>query len=307
MSSRSLDLLLLLMVAIWGSNFSVIKIALRDFPEQPFNALRLLIAALLLLSIVGWDRRRRDAEGYARVPVFTASEWRRLAVLGLVGHLVYQACFLGGVVRTSVANSSLIFGCTPVMVALLSSLAGHERVAPTRWAGAALSLAGLYALVGHRAALSTSTWMGDGLVFVAMTCWSIYSVVAKPLLDRHSPLAVTAWSMAIGAALYAIAATPAALATDWSSIAAYSWGLLAYSAVFSLAVAYLIWYTGVRQIGSSRTAAFTNLTPLVAIAIAAVWLHEPVASVQLLGAAAILAGVMVTRRGGTPPPVGRAA
>lgn len=303
-----LDLLLLAMVVIWGSNFSVIKVALRDFPELPFNALRLLLSSAILVGLVWWDRRRRAAGGRDRAPVFTPADWRRLVLLALVGHLVYQLCFLGGVARTSVANSSLIFGCTPVMVALLSSLAGHERVPPLRWAGAALSVAGIYVLIGHRAALSTATVLGDALMFAAMTCWSAYSVLSKPLLARHSPLAVTAWSMTIGAVLYALVTVPAARATDWAGISVQSWVLMVLSSVFALAVAFLIWYTGVQRIGSSRTAAYSNLTPVVAMAVAAVWLGEPVATTQLAGATAILGGVLITRWSAAPtPPVGRPA
>ena len=69
-----------------------------------------------------------------------ARDWAALAALGVVGHFVYQWLFMSGVARTSVANSSLIFGCTPVTVALLSSALGHERITPVRWAGVALSL-----------------------------------------------------------------------------------------------------------------------------------------------------------------------
>jgi drug/metabolite transporter (DMT)-like permease len=240
--------------------------------------------------------------------VFTPADWRRLVVLALVGHLVYQLCFLGGVARTSVANSSLIFGCTPVMVALLSSLAGHERVPAARWAGAALSVAGIYVLIGHGLSLSASTFIGDVLMFAAMTCWSVYSVLSKPLLSRHSPLAVTAWSMTIGAVLYALVAVPASRAADWGAISLQSWVLMVVSAVFALAIAFLIWYTGVQRIGSSRTAAYSNLTPVVAMAVAAAWLGEPVTTTQLGGAAAILGGVLVTRWSAAPtPPVGRPA
>ncbi|MGE3277382.1 MAG: DMT family transporter [Vicinamibacterales bacterium] len=291
-----LDVLLLLMVTIWGSNFSLIKVALRDFPELPFNGLRLLIAAALLGALVWLDARRRRAAGRPAVPAFTATEWRRIVLLAIVGHLVYQLCFLAGVARTSVANSSLIFGCTPVMVAFLSSLAGHERIRGAQWAGAALSLTGLYVLVGHRAAVGTSTLAGDLLMFVAMTCWSLYSVLARPLLARHAPLAVTAWSMGLGAVLYGVAATPAARATDWAAISALSWLLMVISAVFAIAVAFLIWYTGVQRIGSSRTAIYSNLTPIVAMIVAAIWIGEPITTTQVGGATAILAGVVVTRR-----------
>ena len=74
--------------------------------------------------------------------------------------MLYQLFFLAGVARTSVANSALIFGCTPVAVAILSSIAGHERLPLTRWIGAGLSLLGIYALVGSAASLSSATLVG---------------------------------------------------------------------------------------------------------------------------------------------------
>ena len=113
-----LDLLLLLMVFIWGANFSVIKVALRDFPDLAFNALRLLLAASLFFAAMAWQRRRDGTDTGIR-----RADWGRIALLGLLGHAFYQLFFLFGVARTSVANASLIFGMTPIAVALLSSAA----------------------------------------------------------------------------------------------------------------------------------------------------------------------------------------
>jgi drug/metabolite transporter (DMT)-like permease len=283
-----LDALLLLMVAIWGANFSVIKLALRDFPQVPFNAFRLLLASSVFLIALRLRRREGD-------PVLTRADWGRLFLLGVVGHLLYQLCFLAGVAKTSVANSSLIFGCTPVAVAILSSIAGHDRLGWPRWAGAGLSLAGIYAIVGHRAEMSSATLVGDALVGAGMLCWSVYSVAAQPLLKRHSPVVVTGWSMAIGTACYLVLAVEPMLRTDWASISAFSWGLMTASSLLALAFAYMVWYTAVQRIGSARTAVYSNLTPVVAMIVAALWLGEAVSSNQVFGAALILSGIAVNR------------
>ena len=58
-----LDFLLLLMILIWGSNFSIVKVALRDFPEIAFNAMRLVVATMVYLAR---DRRDADASAAAR-------------------------------------------------------------------------------------------------------------------------------------------------------------------------------------------------------------------------------------------------
>jgi drug/metabolite transporter (DMT)-like permease len=290
-----LDLLLLLMVIIWGSNFSVIKLALREFPEATFNALRLGLASAVFLVAIAVVRARARAGLRPPEPPLTRSEWRLVFVLGLLGTVLYQLLFLAGVARTSVANSALIFGSTPVAVAIMASIAGHDRLSRLRWAGAALSFAGIYALVGRRAELSSSTLAGDALIFGGMLCWSLYSVLAQPLLKRHSPLIITGLAMASGTLVYLMFAIVPMLRTNWGAISLKSWVLMASSSLLALAFAYMVWYTAVQRIGSARTAIYSNLTPIVAMIVAAVWLGEQITRPQILGAALILGGIALTR------------
>ena len=284
------------MVAIWGTNFSLVKVALRDFPELAFNAFRLAIASTIFLTALWWQQSRVKASGAAPPPPLAPADWGRLVFLGVVGHCLYQFLFLGGVKRTSVGNGSLILGTTPVVVALLTSIAGHERVPPLRWLGAAISFLGLYIVVGQKVEWSASGHLGDLLVFASTICWATYSVASVPLLRRHSPLVVTGYSISIGAALYTLVSVPALVSVDWRAISLLSWMLMTTSAVFALAFAYLIWYTSVQRAGSTRTAAWSNVTPVVAMGIAALWLGEPIALNQVLGSIAIFAGLFITRR-----------
>ena len=180
------------MTFFWGSNFSIIKTAIREMPGPAFNGLRMVLASIVFLAIIGW----RDG---LRAPMATVErkDWPAILVLSLVGHGLYQVLFLGGVARTSVANSSLIFGLTPVTVSLLGAWLGHERPGWTRWAGTALSLFGIYLVVAH-AEQGTSSLTGDLLIFGAMLSWAIYTVGTRPLLERYSPVFITGLTMAIG-------------------------------------------------------------------------------------------------------------
>ena len=290
-----LDLLLLLMILIWGSNFSAVKYALRDFPAVSFNAFRLILASAVFMAAIAVDRARARAGKRPPEPPMTPSDWRTVVVLGVLGTGFYQLLFVSGLARTSVANSSLIFGCTPVAVAILASIVGHDRLTATRWLGAALSLAGMYILVGLEASVTHATLVGDAMVFGAMLCWSVYSVVAQPLLKKHSPLIVSGWAMVVGTVMYLIVVALPVSRTNWSAISTVSWLLMAASSLLALAFSYIVWYTAVQRIGSTRTAVYSNLTPIVAMAVAAVWLGEQITGTQLLGAAAILTGIAVTR------------
>ncbi len=290
MAQTHRDGALLLMVLIWGSNFSVVKVALRDFPEIPFNAMRLLIGSAVFLGVLWWHR---DSERQ-RAPL-TRADWLQLLFLGAVGTFLYQLCFVGGVRRTSVANGSLIVGCSPIVIALLSAWAGHERIKPVRWVGVCLALGGLYLVVGRGAELSSQTLYGDALMSAGVLCWAIYSVASQPILKRHSALTVIGLTFSIGAVLYVVVMIPVLLQVDWRTISVQSWGLMVGSTLLALNLSYYIWYTGLKKLGGSRTSVYSYLTPVVAMVVAAVWLAEPISANQVAGAGAIFTGLLITR------------
>jgi drug/metabolite transporter (DMT)-like permease len=300
-----IDLLLVLMVLIWGTNYSVIKRAFDEVPPQPFNAVRLAIASCVYLAAIALARRRaRLGRAPASSVFYTPHELTRadrwsLLWLGLVGHLCYQSCFVAGVDGTSVSNAALIIGATPAVVAVASALLGHDRITPRHWVGAAISAAGIYIVVGQGASLGGRTLRGDALVMASVCCWAAYTLGAAGLMKRHSPLYVTGMSMAIGGLPYAAILLPDVLRVDWWHLSAYTLIALPLSALLALCLSYLIWYAGVQRIGPARTSIYSNVVPLVAMSVARVWLGEPITPVKLMGAAAIVGGVVLTRLGRT--------
>jgi drug/metabolite transporter (DMT)-like permease len=277
------------MILIWGSNFSIVKVALRDFPENPFNAMRLLVAATVYLGVITATPLR------ARLRALTRRDWIEVALLGTVGTFLYQFCFVSALKRTSIGNGSLIIGVSPIVIAVMSAIVGHERIRPVRWLGIAVAMLGLYLVVGHGIDLSGQTWRGDALMMGGVICWAVYSVGSQGILKRHPPLLVIALTFSIGAALYVLTMTPVLISTDWGAVSAFSWAMMLTSALLALNLSYWIWYTGLQKLGGSRTSVYSYLTPVVAMIVAAMWLHEPISPNQLAGAGAIFAGLLITR------------
>ncbi len=305
------DGLLLLMTVIWGVNYSIVKVALGAIPPLAFNSLRLGLASLLFLLTLALCRRASSApvddafgppgaDDGSPLPVFqrtriSVRDWALIAVFGLVGHFIYQLCFLFGLDKTTAANSALILGCSPVVVALLSASLGYERVRAMHWAGAALSVVGIYAVVGRGAHLGGATFIGDALTIGGLFCWGIYTVGVTGLLERHSPLEVTGYSMAIGTVPYVLLGLGELRSLAWAHVPGAAWAGLVFSGVFALFVAYLIWYVAVQRIGNIRTAMYSNVTPIAALIFAVTWLGEQLTAAEIAGAAAILGGMVLTR------------
>jgi drug/metabolite transporter (DMT)-like permease len=173
------DLLMLLVVAIWGLNLSLVKIALSEIPPLPYNGIRLLLAAAvlfawLLLSEKNLRLRRQDMP--------------KIILLSFSGYTLYQYLFITGINLTTASNTAVIFGSTPIMISLLSSFFKHEKIKALGWLGIALGFAGIYLVISGRAggfSLSQHTWKGDLLLFAAVFFWAHYSVSARPLLKDH--------------------------------------------------------------------------------------------------------------------------
>ena len=90
------------------------------------------------------------------------------------------------------------------------------------------------------------------------------------------------------------------VAEDWSDVSTFSWVSLVLSALLALNVAYLIWYTGVQRLGAARTSIYSNLVPIVAMTFAWFWLGEPLTQTKVIGALAVMTGVLLTRLGRRP-------
>jgi drug/metabolite transporter (DMT)-like permease len=311
-----IDGLLLLMTIIWGTNYAIVKHAFLDMDPQAFNAVRVIVASSTFAAVMVWmqwraRRARTQPAGVAAhaVPAgllagvfhtterITAREWLGLIGLGIVGHCLYQYCFVAGLSQTSVANSALLIAATPVLIAVATAASGQERVGWQHWLGVALSLTGIYIVVGQGAHIGGSSLRGDLTMSVAVVCWTIYTLGARPLMRRHSPVGVTGLSMLIGSVIYVPAVSGHLRAVRFAAVSPVTWLTIVYSALFALCIAYTIWYAAVREIGSARTSIYSNLVPVVAMVTAVVFLGEALAVRKLVGAAAVLVGVVLTRLG----------
>lgn len=288
---RRTDGAMLALVLIWGLNFPLIKGSLGQLPPLVFNGLRFALAGVLLAAIL---RRLEGPRPLAR------ADLPGLVLLGLLGHAGYQTLFMAGLARTTAGHSSLILAMVPLFVGVMAVAMRMERPAPRMWVGLVVAFAGSAVLIRGRGSLSfgSGTLAGDLLTLAAAVCWAAYTVRSRPYLLRYSPLRLTTVTLLLGLPVIAASALPGLGRLDWRAVGAASWAALAFSAVFAVAIGYTIWYTSVQAIGSARTAAFSNLIPVVALASARVLLGEPVGPAQLGGGAVVLLGVWLARRDG---------
>jgi drug/metabolite transporter (DMT)-like permease len=278
---------MLAVALIWGLNFSVTKGAFPRFPPLAFTGVRFALASLLLIPLV------RHLEGRQPLP---RDVLVRLIVLGVVGNTIYQLAFISGLARTTASNSALILASMPSIVALLAAALRLEPVRPRVLAGVLLATIGVVLVVAARGeGFGGGALAGDLLSLAAVLCWAGYTLGLRRMPDGVSPLRVTAITTVAGAPGLILAGLPQMLAMDWSAVGTAGWAALGYATVFSLVVAYLLWNRSVKEVGASRTVVYMCLTPLIAVAGAALLLGERPRPLQAVGAVLVIGGVLLTR------------
>jgi len=285
------DLFMLLAVLIWGFNFSVVKIALKEFTPGSFNGPRLTIASLLLLLFL------RLKEGTIAPP---RGDFLRLLVLGVVGNTFYQFLFINGIHRTSASTTSLILTMTPILIALFSAVFIRERIHWVGWVGILTSFFGLYFVVFENSAgvsLGEKALSGNMMILFGNLFWAIYTVFSKPLLERMSALRLATLTLSFGTLFYLPLTAREIAALDWGSLSARSWAALAFSAVFAIAISYVIWYSSVKRVGNTKTGIYSNITPVLTVFFAQLFLGERIGLTKVIGALVIILGFYLTRFG----------
>ena len=281
---------LALAAVLWGGSIVAQKLALGSFSAVEASVLRDIGGLAILLTTWWWQ------EG--KLATFTPSDLRTLFLLGL-GVLGNHLLILYGLRYVSGAVAGVIIGSAPVVTALLSAVMIQDVPIRSVWAGGLLSCAGvaLVSIAGFQAA-GEHPVLGSLLVFLGVVSWALYSIGSRAVMDRISPLTVN-WTTLLVATVLQIPllwTDRKMLDAGVASVTMPDWLALGYLVVFATAVAQQAWLFGVQGIGPSRASILGNLTPVAAVALSALILHESVGPVEIIGIALILAGVWVVDR-----------
>jgi drug/metabolite transporter (DMT)-like permease len=284
---RPSDFSMLLVCLIWGINFSMLKIGLREVPPFALTAFRYVLATVVLWLVVRW------LEPGARVDRKVALQ---LLGLGVIGNTLYQSGFIVGLTLTTASNSSLLIAATPVVTVVIGSLLGVEQV--TRAVGAAIAVGtvGVVMIVlgAHGVDFSLETLSGDLLTLFGVLCWAFFTLgVRRVGATGVSPLQVTLLTTLGGTPGLLLLGLPGIIRTDWVGLSWQAWGALLYASLLSIVVCYMLWTRSVHTIGANRTALWGLTTPIFALTTATLVLGERIRPLQMAGAAFILGSVAV--------------
>ena len=275
----------LLIIVIWGANFAVQKALFTVLPPGGFLFARYLLmpvcAALLLLYVNG-----------GRWRVLPRADALRLMWLGCIGHGIHVSLVTYGIHWSTAFSSALILACGPVFTLLILHVAGIERLGRGQVAGVALACGGVLVFLSDK--LLGRQWAatgGDLVLLFAASLFSYYTVMTKPLIQRHGGVVVMAYATVAGSVPVLLTSVWPAWHAPWAAMGALQWFLLLWASLVSAFIGWLVWGWVNEKRGVGRTAPLMYLMPLVAGFGAWLATGERFGAVKLGGAALTLAGV----------------
>lgn len=281
-------LCLVLPPLFWSSNFIVGKALVGIVPPWTLNAGRFTVSALILLPLLLY--RKEWPPRSALVP---------LILMSITGVFAFNAVLYIGLGYTSATNATLVNSTTPVTTAVIAWLLISEKLTARRFFGVAISLAGV-AWIVSRGSLDVLRQFnfnpGDIIVFCATALWGFYMVMAKPMMQILSPLALTSITTVIGAAFLLPAAFVELQLKPVNLWRADVLLAFLYLGIFPSFLSFALWNRSIRTFGPSRASLAYNLLPLFAALLAVLFLGETIYPYQLLGGIAIVAGVIIGTR-----------
>lgn len=275
-----------LLALFWGGSFLGIHFAIASFPPFTSATIRVAIGGLLTFLLLRFKRER-----FPRDP----SLFWQLVATGFFTLGLPWAMLFWGEQFVSPAMCSILNSSTPLFTVLIAALfLSDERITWNKWLGVLVGFAGVVVIFGPEIAEGGDSQLGGLIALVGMAiCYAIGIVWLKGLLLRvGSGVAfflqcVGALALLIPLSIFAEGHTYAQ--TDWSILSA--WMGILYLAVFSTALAQVIFIALIRNMGPVKASAVTYLIPLVAIALDWVVFGTLVSIYALIGGAVILTGV----------------
>jgi drug/metabolite transporter (DMT)-like permease len=294
-SFRSADALLLLVVLVWGADFSVLKRALAVMHPHVANALRFTVSAAVLGTYYSVRCQQASVSFFAPLK----ASWHTILSLGLLGFGAHQVLFVLGLNNTTAGNAALIMATNPIWTALLSWGLGDEALGLRAWGGFFLSLVGTSLVVAAgsmEVAAGVGTLFGNGMMLLAAMAFGSYTAFSKRVVDSGSPTATAFFGVLFALPVLLGIGALYEPSVKWSQVGWQAWGAILYSGGLAVGLMFVLWNRGVRRVGSSNTAVYYYLVPVVGMVVGAVALGEPVTLAQITGGGLILGGLSLVRR-----------
>jgi drug/metabolite transporter (DMT)-like permease len=285
-SRAAAALSLTLAMTLTGANVGFGKAIVAEVPIYTFVVFRFVIASVLLAALA-------RSESGPKLASMTAGQWRDLILMALLGMLGFTVLMFEGLKRTAAADAGIITATLPAVVAALGIVLLGDRPSRLQLAAVGLAVAGLIFVQTTGDARNTSTIFGNLLVGGAVLCEASFVLLGKRLAPPYRP-----FRLALGANVAGLVLSVPLAIGDWGAFDPFAvrpqmWLLGTWYALAASVFCLWLWYRGLPGVETWLAGLATAAVPVSALAVSGLYLHEPIGWTRLIGAALVIAAIML--------------
>ncbi len=282
---------LLAVQVLFGINYVVSKVLVDAFPPLVWACGRVAIAAAVMVAVALAAGRRHPSGG---VEFFGP-----LLIFTLLGVVVNQGSFLVGLKHTTATNSAILNTLIPIFTLLLVTLRGQEPVTVKGVVGFASACLGVLVLRRVEAfTLTDATLVGDLLTILNAFSFALFLAFGKRFLETHDRVWVTAWMFVFGSLGLGIVALPDFLTFRMPEVTTGLALGMAFNILGATVLTYFLNAWALAHAKSSQVALYIYLQPVVASAVAWIWMGETITARTVLSSALIFLGLLLALQRG---------
>lgn len=267
-------------------SYPIARYGLTQIDPFVFAFYRFIIAGAILFGLTRVTRQS---------PPIEKPDLLRILGLGALIIGLNQLLFLLGQSMTAASHGAIVYATQPVWIYLFSLALGKEQFNWRQVGGIIFAVVGAVVIVASAAkGGDAATLTGDLILFVSVCAWAVYVVLGRPLVQKYGALRVTAYALSFGSLLYSPYGLWLAIQTDYSQVPMGVWGSVLFMALGISIIVYVIIYWLIKYMDASRVAVIHNVQPVVATAVAWMFLGETVGVVFVVGSIIVMAGVLLS-------------
>ncbi|MGW0585045.1 DMT family transporter [Streptomyces sp. NPDC002920] len=270
-------------MALVGSSVTVSH-TLVDAPLFTAQAVRYAAATAILVVVAHLAGAR---------PVWPRGrEWLWLSGLAVTGLVLFNVAVVRGVAHAEPAVVAVAVACVPLVLGVVGPLLERRRPSRQVLLAAPVVMTGAVLVEGT----GRTDAVGVAWAALALGCEAGFTLLAVPVLPRHTPWGVSVHATWLGGVLLAVLGATREGPSAARELSGAQWAAVGYLALMVTAVAFVLWYSTVRSVGAGRAGLLTGIAPLAAAAVGTVSGTGVPGPTVWLGIVVVIAGLIVGLR-----------
>lgn len=275
----------------WGITFVIFKYANESFDPIAIIFTRLLISIPFLFAFAFLT---------GRMMRFRKGDFKWFLLMSLFEPFIYFFGESFGLSMVSSTVAAIIISTIPLFVPIVAFFILNERLSVTNIIGLFISFAGVIMVVMASEGRLAGNIRGIMLMFLAVFGAVGYTIIAKRLLEHYNGIFITAWQSTLGFLFITPIFLTLELPTiDFAAVKTSSIWALLYLGVFGSGICFILFTTGIRELGASKANVYANLVPVVAAIVSFFVLKEAMPAMKIIGIMVVLSGLLLSQRSST--------